>query len=541
MRAAGGFDMSLLGRIIGIKGTPLIFELITTAGVQQGLSRIPSMMEDAERKQRRKLQNRINQRARRNRMNNDDTTKTRVKQQRPAFGVKLWRVDEFDLEAGAENDEYSVTKQDQRLFLTTTYKGTLSTADVELYSQQLNIHQRLRALKGGASPLSDHLLYLINYNAFRGLFQNKVSLSQVTDHLVLEEGRAEKLDVMVGLKRDAICVETGLDVPPHLRPTDLQSTKVHATWIDFIPFPKMRDKLITHHDHFNHRLLVTDIMGDLLEDIMFNKYGEGTGPRGRRLVSRGKPGDYASDRRGLIIWGEPHRMESWEVTPRFLERWGWAVEGCPELMRATNHWRALRGEVPKWVRIGILWNLEVKSIDVSMTSTIAMIDDTSASEMSSLLSLQQQPMKQPRFFCFFDHSTHKLQHQPFKPLFDIMTIARQTLSSFRRIPTVTSALRSQPVLSPYTSIRMNSGKVKTQVSSDPNHDKNNPPVADHSDGAMASLKSAPGKRDASSFEDKNMTKKEKHINNQNAQEPDSREGSTGEAGHFEKSGRKPKM
>ncbi|KAF5583127.1 uncharacterized protein FSUBG_13209 [Fusarium subglutinans] len=317
-----------------------------TSGVQQGLSRIPSIMEDAERKQRRKLQNRINQRARRNRLSNDDTAKTRAKQQRSTFGVKLWRVDEFDLEAGADNEGYSVTKQDQRWFLTTIYKGTLSTADVELYSQQLNIHQRLRALKGGASPLSDHLLYLINYNAFRGLFQNKVTMSQVTDHLVLEEGRAEKLDVMVGLKRDAICVETGLNVPPHLRPTALQATTVHATWIDFIPFPKMRDNLITYHDQFNHRLLVTDIMGDLLDDIMFNKYGEGTGPSGRRLVSRGKPGDYASDRRGLIVWGEPHRMESWEVTPRFLERWGWTVEGCPELMRATNHWRALRGEVP---------------------------------------------------------------------------------------------------------------------------------------------------------------------------------------------------
>ncbi|KAF5627707.1 uncharacterized protein FTJAE_9105 [Fusarium tjaetaba] len=122
-----------------------------------------------------------------------------------------------------------------------------------------------------------------------------------------------------------------------------------------------------------------------------------------------------------------------------------------------------------------------------------------------------------------------------------MAIARQTFSSFRRIATVTSALRCQPVLSPYTSIRMNSGKVKTPVSSDPNHDKNNPPVADQSDGAMASLKGAPGKRDASSFEDKNMTEKEKKTNSQNAQEKDSREGSNGEAGHFEKSGRKPKI
>ncbi|KAF4345100.1 hypothetical protein FBEOM_975 [Fusarium beomiforme] len=308
-------------------------------------------MDNAERKQRRKLQNRINQRARRTRMNNDNELPARTRQQRPAFGVKLWRIDEFDLNADnsrpeSDNDECSANTKDSRLFLTTMYKGTLSTGDVELYSQRLHMYQQLRTLAGAASPLSDHLLYLINFNTFRGLFQNKVTLSKVADHFITTAGRTEKLDIMAGLKRDAICVTTGRDIPPHLHPTALQSSKTHANWIDLIPFPKMRDNLITHHGDFNHRLLVTDIMGDLLEDVMFNKYGQGTGPKGRRLISRGKPGDYTADRRGMIIWGEPHRMESWELTPGFLERWGWAVEECPELMRATNHWRALRGEAP---------------------------------------------------------------------------------------------------------------------------------------------------------------------------------------------------
>jgi hypothetical protein len=78
---------------------------------------------------------------------------------------------------------------------------------------------------------------------------------------------------------------------------------------------------------------------------MINKYGEGTGPRSRWKL-KGKSSDFASDRSGMIVWGEPHRMESWEVTAEFLQRWGWAVEGCHELMRATNQWRAIRGEVP---------------------------------------------------------------------------------------------------------------------------------------------------------------------------------------------------
>ncbi|KAF4967066.1 hypothetical protein FSARC_5357 [Fusarium sarcochroum] len=124
-----------------------------------------------------------------------------------------------------------------------------------------------------------------------------------------------------------------------------------------------------------------------------------------------------------------------------------------------------------------------------------------------------------------------------------MTLARQSLSSFGRFPTVASALRARPCVQygPYTSLRMESGKVKTPVSSDPKHGKHNKPEADHVDGAMASLKGAPGKRDASSFEQQNLTEKEKKTNSQNAQEPDSKEGSAGEAGSFKKSGRTPKI
>ncbi|KAM0346257.1 hypothetical protein ACHAPU_005684 [Fusarium lateritium] len=116
-----------------------------------------------------------------------------------------------------------------------------------------------------------------------------------------------------------------------------------------------------------------------------------------------------------------------------------------------------------------------------------------------------------------------------------MTIARQSLSVFRRLPTVASTFRTSPS---YTAIRMNSGKVKTPVSSDLKHDKK--PTATHTDGATASLKAAPGKDDATSFENKDMTDKEARTNSQNAQEQDSREGVGGTTESFEKSGRSPK-
>ncbi|RFN52713.1 hypothetical protein FIE12Z_2981 [Fusarium flagelliforme] len=322
-------------------------------------SSAPSQLatDEAEKKQRRKLQNRLNQRARRSRIGNDDQSKIRTKQQNPGFGVKLWKLDEFNLETkpGSSRRKHypaEISKSytfaleaDRRLFLTSMYSGTLSASDVELYSQQLDIQKRLASASQLACPLSDHLLYLINFNAFRGLFFNKVTLTKLVDHLAVGPGRTEKLNIMLGLKKDAICVALGHDMPPDLQPTPLQSEIVHANWIDLIPIPRMRDNLIMRQDHFNHRLFINDVIGNLLEDVMINKYGEGTGPRSR-LKLKGKSSDFASDRSSMIVWGEPHRMESWEVTAEFLQRWGWAVEGCHELMRATNQWRAVRGEAP---------------------------------------------------------------------------------------------------------------------------------------------------------------------------------------------------
>jgi hypothetical protein len=61
----------------------------------------------------------------------------------------------------------------------------------------------------------------------------------------------------------------------------------------------------------------------------------------------GDAGDDAPvDRRGFILWGEPFHKDSWEVTPGFLRKWSWAVEGCGELIESTNRWRTARGETP---------------------------------------------------------------------------------------------------------------------------------------------------------------------------------------------------
>src|SRR6478752_229684 len=101
------------------------------------------------------------------RIGNDDQSKIGAKHQNPGSGVKLWRLDEFDLETkpgSSRREQYpaEISKShtfapeaDHRLFLTSMYSGTLSASDVELYSQQLDIQKRLASASQLACPLSD--------------------------------------------------------------------------------------------------------------------------------------------------------------------------------------------------------------------------------------------------------------------------------------------------------------------------------------------------------------------------------------------------
>jgi hypothetical protein len=47
---------------------------------------------------------------------------------------------------------------------------------------------------------------------------------------------------------------------------------------------------------------------------------------------------------GLLLWGDPWRQDSWELTEGFIKKWGFLLKGCVELVEATNRWRESRGE-----------------------------------------------------------------------------------------------------------------------------------------------------------------------------------------------------
>ncbi|KAM6540362.1 hypothetical protein FALCPG4_002080 [Fusarium falciforme] len=110
------------------------------------------------------------------------------------------------------------------------------------------------------------------------------------------------------------------EFPRALQPTELQKKIIHHPWIDLLPFPALRDNML--------RFMALGLLNDdrFCDDIL-----------GMRV-------DELSSSPAMIVWGEPSDWNAWEVNAAFLRNWGFLVKGCAEIFEATNNWRCSRGE-----------------------------------------------------------------------------------------------------------------------------------------------------------------------------------------------------
>lgn len=47
---------------------------------------------------------------------------------------------------------------------------------------------------------------------------------------------------------------------------------------------------------------------------------------------------------GMVIWGEPFDTAAYEISESMLRKWPWLVKECPDIVKTTNYWRKERGE-----------------------------------------------------------------------------------------------------------------------------------------------------------------------------------------------------
>lgn len=192
-------------------------------------------------------------------------------------------------------------------------------------------------------PLSsDHLLHLIHHNVFRALITNKVTISSATFLARQERGCGDIVPSFSDLCDGFTIIQpTGKALPPALFPTFNQMTIGHSSWFNMFPHPRIRDNLIFNEGLFDPYDFCNDIFGELIA----GRQSKVSSPESNSSMED-TDDEVTNKRRGLIVWGEPWDVEGWEVTPGFVKKWKWTLEGCEDLIAASNRWRAKRNEGP---------------------------------------------------------------------------------------------------------------------------------------------------------------------------------------------------
>jgi hypothetical protein len=280
-----------------------------------------------------------------------------------SFEVRRWRVDEVD--------DFSQDKETNSTTVSVSYAPSCTLPSTTKAITALRVPPstgqlaEVLAIDSTHQPFnlsyplpSDQLLHLIQYNVYRAFISIKRTLNTISLDPTTCPVFGPCLD-------DTTRYPPNPNIPSSLAPTKLQETQYHFPWINIMPFARLRDNLIRREGRFDNFELWRDLVGDLMsytaapwqrgKPFSFSAtIPEIEQSRGLVLENYIDTDELTAGRNGLIIWGEPHDMQSWEATPGFLSKWSWAVEGCEELVQTSNRWRVRRGAEPMRVSMSIL-------------------------------------------------------------------------------------------------------------------------------------------------------------------------------------------
>lgn len=208
-------------------------------------------------------------------------------------------------------------------------------------------------------PLSsDHLLPLIQHNVLHAFAKNS-SLLDMTSSLIKPPPDARPVLASVDLCDGLVILQPSVDQPPpgSLHPTYSQMKNPHLSWLDMFPSPRLRDNLIEYQETLDAWDLCYDLFGELIGNYIHESPASVTSGASMSRSIDGTAEDYLDDvsaeRCCLIVWGEPWNEGNWEITPRFLRKWAWLLTGCEALIESSNRWRAKRGEGPLQLEVDL--------------------------------------------------------------------------------------------------------------------------------------------------------------------------------------------
>ncbi|KAH7139799.1 hypothetical protein B0J13DRAFT_558497 [Dactylonectria estremocensis] len=270
--------------------------------------------------QRRKLQNRLNQRARRRRnmeLKSAALTNDGVPASLPLILVAP-HSEHSPLQAGQMlgSHRQHAYPDDSPPRLVCRLQGQDKQTMVRRFAQQAYSEYVAGAHCLGNLPM------LMGVNIFYALSRNATALGVSEEWLLCDAESPYCLESpSLGEHPLQKSKPPLFDGPQSLRPTEMQLSIAHHPWIDLFPVPRLRDNLLAAISN-EHPIDEDELCYDMVE------------------VTDGG----VQDKAALIIWGEPWDPRGWEVSEPFLRKWGSLLEGCWEMLEATNYWREKRGE-----------------------------------------------------------------------------------------------------------------------------------------------------------------------------------------------------
>ncbi|KAK3615912.1 hypothetical protein LTR56_026309 [Elasticomyces elasticus] len=262
--------------------------------------------------ERRRIQNRLNQRAFRQRQREGQSPK----QYKPRSMSGSVREESSDDEAEDDEDEDDDKSTDSSNSGSVVTPAAMSHRPLTYHDPRAVSAPAANQPRGVTDAKSgqvwDELAQLINRNLMQAAVHNTTALGI--------EATALQTGALIYTPRPS----SRTSLPAALTPVELQYRVAHDSIIDIIPCARLR-----------HNVLYAIANGQI-NATAFTRCIRGSGAM--------EQSNGSWQRSGMVVWSSPEHVGSWELSESFVRRWAPLLQGCEDLIAATNAWRSKRGE-----------------------------------------------------------------------------------------------------------------------------------------------------------------------------------------------------